>query len=374
MTSGTDAGSNHGPGGVLAHITLPPDTRAPFLARRLVGSVIGTGPRLRSMDAALLAGELVTLEIQGETPIALSLAESGRTVRVSVSAADPGSADVIVRNLLDRIADRWGSDDSATWFELDLIRRQDLSSLSDTELFELLASDRAARDELFDRYSAFASSISRRFRASGRRPDDIEQVAFLGLVQALERFDPGVGVKFTTFAGRWVSGVIKRYLRDQTWTISVPRSLKNNALDLTRTRAELAQRLGREPGEADLAEALDLSVEDLREAALAGSTYAMPSLDAPVGDDEGSETIGSMLGDDDPDLAIAEQWPAIEAVLDRLPDREQQVLYLRYFEDLTQSEIASMVGVSQVHVSRILRRSLQRIRELLDEPSPAQDD
>jgi RNA polymerase sigma-B factor len=353
--------------GTLVALRLPNALRTPFVARRLIGSLITAGPRLRSMDAALLAGEVTTLALAAGSPIDLEVHETGRTVRVTVRLDSDlvPEPDVIVRTLLDRIADRWEYD-RELWFELDLIRRKDLTELTDRALFELLPDDLDARDELFERYSAFAASLSRRFRSRDHRTDDLEQVALVGLVQALERFDLSVGVKFTTFAGRTISGVLKRHLRDHAWSIRVPRSLKEGALQISRSRAELVQEFGREPTIDELAKRLDLDVDELQEAMLAGDTYNLASLDTPVGDAD-SDTLGDLIGVKDSDLDLAVDWPAVEAVLDRLTDREKQVLYLRFFEDLTQSEIAPLVGVSQVHVSRILTKSLQKVRELLED-------
>ncbi|HSJ29545.1 MAG TPA: sigma-70 family RNA polymerase sigma factor, partial [Acidimicrobiia bacterium] len=353
---GPEAGPASVPG-ILVQFTLPPTLTSPFVARRLVGALITVGPRLRAVDASLLAGEVTTLALGAGTPIVVSVIEQGRTVRVSVSLPDRSAPepDRIVQNLLGRVADRWNRGTDALWFELDLVRRKDLSELSDDDLFALMPDDLDARDELFERYSGFASSISRRFRSRDHRTDDLEQVALVGLVQALERFDRSVGVKFTTFAGQTISGVVKRHLRDHAWTLRVPRSLKEGALEVTRGRAELTQSLGREPTMEELAETLDMSLDNLHEAVLAGDTYSLASLDTPVGTDgDGGESLGALIGDNDPDMELAADWPAVEAVLDRLSDREQQVLYLRFFEDLTQSEIAPLVGVSQVHVSRIL--------------------
>lgn len=350
----------------LVEFRLPPTLRTPFVARRLVGSLITTGPRLRCIDAAFLVGEITTLALASETEMVLTVTEAGRTVRVGVGLADGAvpQPDTIVATLLDRISDRWDAGDSV-WFELDLIRKKDLSDLTDEALFDLLPDDADARDELFERYSAFAGSLSRRFRSRDVHADDLEQVALVGLVQALERFDPQVGVKFTTFAGRTINGVLKRHLRDHAWSMRVPRSLKDGALQVSRSRAELVQRLGREPTTEELAEHVDMSVEELSEALLAGDTYSLASLDAPLLEAD-SGTLGDTIGGEDADLELAADWPAVEAVLDRLTDREQQVLYLRFFEDLTQSEIAPLVGVSQVHVSRLLSKSLDKVRALLE--------
>jgi RNA polymerase sigma-B factor len=355
--------------GVVVEIRLRPTVRAPFVARRLVGSLISSGPRLRAIDASLLASEITTLALPLDRTIILTVIESGRSVRASVEAEngtleDP---DVIAAALLNRVADRWSLDGKVLWFEVDLIRRQDLSSLADDELFGLLPNDRDARDELFERYAGFAASIARRYRTRDHRTEDLEQVGMLGLVRALERFDPAVGVKFTSFAGPWIAGVVKRHLRDLGWSMRVPRSLKDGSLAVRRARDELSQSLGRDPSVDEIAAALDVSPENVREAIQAGDAYALASLDAPVGGDDG-HSVGELMGDLDPDLAMAEDWPAIEAVLEHLTDREQQILYLRYFEDLTQAEIAPIVGVSQVHVSRLLTKSLEKVRSLLEDP------
>ena len=353
----------------VVELRLNPTPRAAYVARRTVGALVTSGPRLRCLDASLLAGELTTTVLAAGVPITLAVRESPRSVRLSVSldGAAVREPDTIVSTLLDRISDRWSHDESSLWFELDLIRRQDLSTLDESELFAMMPDDRDARDELFERYAPFAASLARRFRLRHQGGEDLEQVAHLGLVQALERFDPSVGAKFTSYAGRWITGVLKRHLRDHAWSMRVPRTLKEGVLELSRTKEELAQRLGRDPTSEELATALGVSMEDLHEMLLAGDTYSLASLDAPrVG--ESDDSLGDSLGDDDPDLALAEDWPAIEQVLDRLPDRERQVLYLRFFEDLTQAEIAPIVGVSQVHVSRILSASLEKVRDLLTSP------
>lgn len=308
--------------------------------------------------------------LSSERVIILTVIESGRSVRASVAVEDGMvvSPDGIATALLDRVADRWAADGGHLWFEIDLVRRQDLSSLGEAELFALLPGDREARDELFDRYAAFASSIARRYRTRDHRTEDLEQVGMLGLVRALERFDPAVGVKFTSFAGPWIAGVIKRHLRDHGWSVRVPRALKDGSLAVRRAHDELSQSLGRDPTVEEVAASLGMNPEEVREATRAGDAYSLMSLDAPVGEEDGG-SVGDLVGGDDPELAMAEEWPAIEAVLDRLTDREQKILYLRYFEDLTQAEIASIVDVSQVHVSRLLTRSLEKVRALIEEQS-----
>lgn len=370
MSEQADTAASDDVDGIVVEIRLRPTLRAPFLARRLVGSLISSGPRVRTLDASLLASEITTLMLPFESPIALTVIESGRSVRASVTVegGEVVTPDRIATSLLDRVADRWSADGGHLWFEIDLVRRQDLSSLPEDELFALLPGDREARDELFDRYAAFASSIARRYRTRDHRTEDLEQVGLLGLVRALERFDPALGVKFTSFAGPWIAGVVKRHLRDHGWSVRVPRGLKDGSLAVRRAHDELSQALGRDPTVEEVAATLDVTPDEVRESVRAGDAYSLMSLDAPVGEED-AQTVGDLVGGDDPELAVAEEWPAIEAVLDRLTDREQKILYLRYFEDLTQAEIASIVDVSQVHVSRLLTRSLEKVRALIEDPS-----
>lgn len=365
--SGTSRDSTGANDRTVVEIRLEPDLGAPFLARRLVGSIVTTGSRPRAIDASLLAGEITTAVLVVGEPIVLTVRESGRTIRVSATAGsgELGQPDAIATALLDRVADRW-SNDGSLWFEIDLIRRQDLSGLSDGDLFALLPHDREARDELFERYARFAASISRRYGSRDHRADDLEQVAMLGLVRSLERFDPAQGVKFTSFAGPWIAGTVKHHLRDHGWAMRVPRSLQDHSLRVKRARAELTQLLGRDPTFEELAEATEMTSDEVRTATLAADTYTLASLDAPAGTGDDNR-LGEMIGGVDPEFAMAEEWPAIEEVLDRLSDREQQVLYLRFFEDLTQAEIAPIVGISQVHVSRVLSKSLEKVRDLLQD-------
>lgn len=370
MSEPADSAAADAVDGLVVEIRLRPTLRAPFVARRLVGSLISSGPRVRALDASLLASEITTLMLPLERTIILTVIESGRTVRASVEVEDRMAVDPdgIATALLDRVADRWSVEGRHLWFEIDLVRRQDLSSLPENELFALLPGDREARDELFDRYAAFAASIARRYRTRDHRTEDLEQVGLLGLVRALERFDPGVGVKFTSFAGPWIAGVVKRHLRDHGWSVRVPRSLKDRSLAVRRAHDDLSQTLGRDPTAEEVAVALDVTADEVREAVRAGDAYSLMSLDAPAGD-ENAQSVGDLVGDVDPHLVMAEEWPAIEAVLDRLTNREQQILYLRFFEDLTQAEIAAIVDVSQVHVSRLLAKSLEKVRGLIEDPS-----
>lgn len=222
--------------------------------------------------------------------------------------------------------------------------------------------DPALRNELVQHYSGLAEALARRFDHRGVPLDDLVQVAQIGLLKAVERYDATMGAAFTTFATPTILGEIKRHFRDKTWSIRVPRSIKDLHLRVTPAVSELHHLLGRSPTVAEVAEHLGADEEDVLEAMEAGAAYRPDSVDAPrAGGDGGS--IGDTLRDDvRPELA--ETRVTVRALMQQLPERERTVVYLRYFEDLTQSEIAERVGVSQVHVSRLLRRALATLGEL----------
>ncbi len=221
----------------------------------------------------------------------------------------------------------------------------------------------AVRDELITTYRPLAQRLARRFRGRGEAYDDLLQSASIGLINAVDRFDPDYGVKFTTYATRTIVGELKRHLRDRAWSVRVPRGLQEAALEAGRTREHLSHRLGRSPTLAELAAEMGRPVEEVVEALEAGSAYTAASLDRPVGDDDGSgATVGDLIGVDDLDMQLTERWPDVAEAIRRLPERERVILYLRFFEDMTQTEIAERVGISQMHVSRLLRKALEALR------------
>ncbi len=223
--------------------------------------------------------------------------------------------------------------------------------------------DPAARAELIEAYQPLADRLARRFRGRGESYDDLRQSASIGLINAVDRFDPDYGVKFATYATRTIVGELKRHLRDRAWSVRVPRGLQEAALEAGRAREHLSHRLGRSPTIAELAVDMGRAQEDVIEALEAGSAYTAASLDRPVDSgDEGSATIGELIGIEDVDLQLAERWPDVAEAVRRLPERERAILYLRFFEDRTQTEIAEQVGISQMHVSRLLRKSLAELR------------
>jgi RNA polymerase sigma-B factor len=221
--------------------------------------------------------------------------------------------------------------------------------------------DPALRARLIEGHRWVALHCARRFDGRGEPLDDLVQVALLGVVKAVDRFDPERGTTFSTFAVPTVLGELRRHFRDTTWPMRVPRRLKELSLELTSTVQLLTHELGRAPRVDELADRLRASVEDVLEALEAGATYRLRSINERRREDD--DPVEDRVGGDDPDLGRAEASMAVRELLDHLHPREQRIVYLRYFEGLTQAEIAEQVGVSQVHVSRLLRASLERMHE-----------
>jgi RNA polymerase sigma-B factor len=240
------------------------------------------------------------------------------------------------------------------------------------ELFERWRrhKDRQARDELVERFLPLARKLARRYAQSSEPYDDLVQVASLGLVKAVERFDPDRGFAFSSFAVPTIVGELKRYFRDTAWALHVDRGAQERARKVTDAQQKLSTRTGRMPTVDDLAQYLEITQEEVLEALQTAEAYGAISLDAPLssGDDEEETSRLDAIGQDDERLALVDQNATIFAAARHLSMREREILYLRFGEDLTQSEIADRVGVSQMQVSRLLRRSLQRLRELADEP------
>lgn len=221
---------------------------------------------------------------------------------------------------------------------------------------------RAIRDELVVEHLGLARSLARRYSGRGEAVEDLEQVATVGLLKAVERFDPDRGLAFTTFAVPTISGEIKRHFRDRGWATRVPRGLQDLALRLTRTVQELGHELGRSPSVAELAVALDVGAEMVLEAMEANRSYSASSLDAPASDDDSGPGLDRVLGQLDPGMEAVEREMVVRDLLDSLSERDRQIVQLRFFEGLTQSEIAERINISQMHVSRLLARALSTLR------------
>jgi len=231
--------------------------------------------------------------------------------------------------------------------------------------------DPSARAALIERFLPLARQLARRYARSSEPFDDLFQVASLGLVKAVDRFDTDRGVAFSTYAVPTILGELKRHFRDTGWSVHVPRSLHEQALAVQRTERALANRLGRSPRVTDIAQELGITDEQVLAALDAGQAHDALSLDAPQEGREGErESLVSTIGSTDSRYELIEYGITIETTIHKLPARDRRVLQLRFGEDLTQSQIADQVGVSQMQVSRIIRRSLERLRELADqEPS-----
>jgi RNA polymerase sigma-B factor len=227
--------------------------------------------------------------------------------------------------------------------------------------------DPAARAEIVSRYTPLANRLAFRYRGRTEPIDDLKQVAAMGLPHAINRFDPERQVRFASFAAATMLGELRRHLRDKAWSARVPRSLQEKWLEASRTAADLAQSNGRSPTIAEIARVMGVSAEDVLEAMDAGTAYNARSLDAPVGDEEGAASALDLLPEVDEHLETAHERVTVAVHLRELPDRERLILYLRFFEGLTQSEIAERIGISQMHVSRLLRRSLGLLRDHLGE-------
>ncbi|MGZ4676426.1 MAG: SigB/SigF/SigG family RNA polymerase sigma factor [Acidimicrobiia bacterium] len=222
--------------------------------------------------------------------------------------------------------------------------------------------DRTLRDEVIMNHIGLAKALARRYAGRGEPLDDLEQVATLGLLKAVERFDPGRGLAFTTFAVPTITGEIKRHFRDRAWATRVPRALQERALALTEVVRELGHELGRSPSLDEIAQAMDVSVETVLEAMEANRSYSASSLDTPVRDDDVSRRLERVLSTIDPDLEGVDTRLLVETLLDPLSPRDRRIVELRFYDGLTQSEIAAQVGISQMHVSRLLTKALETMR------------
>lgn len=219
--------------------------------------------------------------------------------------------------------------------------------------------NQSVRNRIVERYTGLAVALARRFENRGEPLEDLIQVASMALVGAVERFDPQQGAAFSSFATPTILGELKRHFRDKTWSVKVPRGIKELHLRVGPAVAELHASLGRGPTIPELAGHLGVAEEDVIEAMEAGAAYKPGALSAPDSDGESRED--RILGEEDQEYGNVEARVTVRRLMERLPERERTIVYLRYFEDLTQSEIADRIGVSQVHVSRLLREALARL-------------
>jgi RNA polymerase sigma-B factor len=253
--------------------------------------------------------------------------------------------------------------------------RAELKELSDNALLakvralprdnELRA---AACEILVDRYQKLVRSCVRQYRGSPEPTEDLMQVGYVGLLKAINNYDPEVGDSLSAYAQPCVSGEIKRHFRDKRWQIHVRRSAQELLLELRKAKEELTQQLGRAPVGEELAVQLGVSQDDMQEALQADLVFSTYSLDAPLSDRDDPALLADVLGDEDPEVAHAIDMESVNAHWDELPEREQRILVMRFYGNLTQTEIGDRLGISQMHVSRLLARALAHLRSKLLEP------
>jgi RNA polymerase sigma-B factor len=227
------------------------------------------------------------------------------------------------------------------------------------------------REKLVTGYLPVAQHIARGFARRGVSTDDLVQVGTLGLINAVDRYQPSRGLDFLAFAIPTIRGEIRRYFRDHAWSMRVPRRLKDLHLSLSRATSELSQRLGRAPRPSELADHLQLSVDEVLEGLEAAQAYHNESLDQTLSSEHDAATLGETLGRTDAALELAEYRHALKPMLAELSERERTILLLRFFANMTQSQIAARIGVSQMHVSRLLAQTLSRLREKLTDDERA---
>ena len=228
----------------------------------------------------------------------------------------------------------------------------------------------SAREGLVHLHLPLVEHCARRFRNRGEPLEDLVQVGTIGLLKSIDRFDLERGVEFSTYATPTIIGEIKRHFRDKGWAIRVPRRLQELRMQIGAASAELTQSLGRSPTPRELAEIIGCSVEDILEGIESSNAYSTLSLDAGDRDDDGPGSMLDAIGIDDANLEHVEIRESIKPLLDRLEPREKRILLLRFFKNMTQSQIAEEIGVSQMHVSRLLSRTLDQLRACLEEEPP----
>jgi RNA polymerase sigma-B factor len=224
--------------------------------------------------------------------------------------------------------------------------------------------DLAAREELVERFLPLARDIARRYTYTHEPFDDLLQVACLGLVKAIDRFDPDRGAKVASYAAPTIVGELKRHFRDKSWALHVPRDVQERTLAVARETEALSKRLGRSPKPREVAQALGCSVEQVLEAQEAAASFEAASLDAPtVHDDAEAASLVDLIGAEDSAYELVENRYAIASMWKALPEVERKVIEMRFMSDLTQREIGERIGYSQMHVSRILRRALSHLED-----------
>lgn len=330
---------------------------------------------MRRAEATLLVSELFANAISHSEAekVVVSVESRDTAERVSVSHPAEGPLEKpkfgLGFRILDAFAQSWGTEFSdgtlTVWFELRAPGAVSLSpgALEEEELLSRVGEDVAFSEELVRRHSSLATTIARRYRGKGVSEDDLEQVALIALMKAIHRFEPGKG-ELRSFAAVTISGELKRQLRDRGWSVRVPRGLQELAMAVARVSQELAQESGRAPTIEEIALSLEVTEEEVAEAMSVGQGYRAASLDEP--DATTGTPMADLLGAPDDELGVVLDRAGLDEALQSLPERDRTVVYLRFYEDLTQSEIAERIGVSQMHVSRILSRALSELGDILE--------
>ena len=338
---------------------------------------------MRHAEADLLITELIGNAIghsPGTTELRLEIEQSrDRGLIVTLSHRHPHPLDEPTPGvgflLLERLSRNWGhhhdGEALSVWFALRSPGTTAVSDeVTDEDLFARMAEDPAAySDALVRRHSDLAASIARRYRGKGLDDDDLVQVAQMALLKAIQRYDPSIGT-IRPYAAATISGELKRLLRDKGWSVRVPRSLQERVLEVARAADAMAQELNRPPDPSELAAKLDIPVEEVVEALDARHAYSSSSIDRPA--DDTGVTLVERLEEADVDLLLADDRLVVEEAIRSLPERQQKILRLRFNEDMTQSEIAEEIGISQMHVSRLLARALDSLKKSIgNEPGNA---
>jgi RNA polymerase sigma-B factor len=232
--------------------------------------------------------------------------------------------------------------------------------------------DPRLRERVIEQYMPLAKRLAARYHRGQEPLDDLMQVAYVGLVKAVDRYDPSVGTRFSSFAIPTISGELRRHFRDTAWTLHVPRGVQEAALSVTRATSVLSHQLGRPPTISELAQATGLEIEEVAEALQARSAQDVTSLDQPrAGGEEGDTTVAELIGGEDGRIDLVDHRVTVAPLIRALPAREREILFMRFAEDMTQTEIAERVGCSQMQVSRLLRRAISRLSQVSDEPQAA---
>jgi RNA polymerase sigma-B factor len=252
---------------------------------------------------------------------------------------------------------------------------RDLADYDDRDLLRIIRSGppaaerRAAACELLvSRHRNLVRSCVQRYRHTPESAEDLTQVGYVGLLKAINNFDPDLGASLAAYAQPCIVGEIKRHFRDKRWQVHVTRAVQELVLEVRDATTELTHQLGHTPAEAELAEHLGISDGDLRQAQLADLVFRPCSLDAPLADRPDAAVLADVLGEDDPGMEHTLDMQALATHWDELPDREQRILLMRFYGELTQAEIGQQLGISQMHVSRLLTRSLSYLRRRLLDP------